>query len=139
MTTIKNIFNKLHKADKIELATEKIELSVAGDLKDLLNSLNKMEGRFLMTFGMLENSQEELEKRKEIHNDNIEDANSLLQETDSELRNAWNTVSRAEDLAEELGVPESDIANYEQVKELFERLSQEYSEKLENLVKQVGF
>lgn len=137
MTTIKKIFNKLHKAEKVELATEKIELSLAQDLKELESDLNRMEGRFLMTFSMLEDSDDALEKAQEIHKDNIEDADSLLQETDTQLRNAWNTVSRAEDLAEELGVPDSDIPNYQEVKELFERLSQDFSEKLENLVKQV--
>ena len=39
MTTIKKIFNKLHNADKLELATEKIELSLAKDIQSELKKL----------------------------------------------------------------------------------------------------
>jgi len=122
MTTIKNIFNKLHKADKLELANEKIELSLAKDIQSELKKLQSEESRMSMFGSQIDEAEEELEKAKNFMFETSEDARDFTEKLEKQLMSTWDTLSAADDMAEELGVPPSDIPFLADLNQLFEEL-----------------
>jgi hypothetical protein len=88
MNTQKIVFNKLAEADKVELATQKVELALVDDALNIYKSLDKIKNK-------IENDLSGLKKQAILG--------------DSGIKNFNKKANDIEKMAKELGVSVSDI------------------------------
>ena len=140
MKTIERIFKHLNE-EKVELSAERVELSVASDLKRLVNALNaqlSIDNRILpesqKLVSVLSSS---LPKAKERAKTN----KSVINSIDGKIDLAEDALSKARNIAKELGIKTNQIENFSQVEKLLKdviknrRTIENLTERLNDLLK----
>ena len=137
-TTLEKVFETLN---KVELKSEKIELSVAGDLKQLVNALNSqlsIDDRILPESQKLVSELSSLlPKAKERAKTN----KSVINATDGKINLAEDALNKAKNIAKELGIKTNQIENFSQVEKLLKdvvknrRSIENITERLNDLLK----
>lgn len=120
-TTIERIFETLSK-DKVELASEKIELSVADDAKKIITQVEKETSagdKFLKTHNSNVKDYEKLKKdlvagSKAIQK-NIEQAEKYTNKLNKMFEKTDDVIMKIRRTADELGVPLKSIKVYQEV------------------------
>ena len=126
--------------NKVELASERIELSVASDLKRLVNALNaqlSIDDRILPESQKLVSElSSSLPKAKERAKTN----KSVINAIDGKIDLAEDALSKAKNIAKELGIKTNQIENFSQVEKLLKdvvknrRSIENLTERLNNLL-----
>lgn len=120
-TTIERIFETLSK-EKVELKSEKIELSVADDAKKIISQVQKETSagdKFLKTHNSNVKSYEKLKKdlvagSKAIQK-NIEQAEKYTNKLNKMFEKTDDVIMKIRRTADELGVPLKSIKVYQEV------------------------
>lgn len=128
MTTIKKIFNKLHNANKLELANEKVELSIARDIQQSLAELKNIIGDVENKRADLRQYFFELEEAQEKYDGSIDDTRDVINMAEREYETAYDYIQRAEEMANELGVNPSEINNYDELVSVYDETVLEVNE-----------
>jgi len=114
METHKRIYNKL--ADKVELASERIEFSLAGDIQKILKSINSKRKDINNTKKILEKAQDEAldirEESKDIFDRGMAVREDII------------------DMAKELGVKSNDVKGFKELDKGLDLLEKEFQELL---------
>jgi len=140
-TTIERIFETLSKEDKVELASEKIELSVASDLKQLVNALNSqlsIDDRILPESQKLVS---ELSSTLPKAKNRAKTNKSVINAIDGKIDLAEDALNKAKNIAKELGIKTNQIENFSQVEKLLKdvvknrRSIENLTERLNDLLK----
>ena len=125
MNTLKTVFNKLSKEDKVELKSEKIELA-AKSIQNLEQSVKKINnlrdgarGVLLDSLRVEKQLKPLLEEKKE-HLEYVKD-DSFMKKAKQNLKESFNEVSKE---ASELGVSPMDLPIYKQYKEALEKIKE---------------
>jgi biotin operon repressor len=115
---LKKIYNRLPK-DKTELAkAEKIELSLAGDIKKSLNSLKGLMKKGESMRSKMETSYEKVQTQIDKLEDMGKPAESLMSEIYKLTDAGKDLLQKAAAAAKELGVSPDDIEGYKEFKEV---------------------
>ena len=121
MKTIETVYNKLNKA-KTELATHKVELSVASDLKRLVNALNSqlsIDDRVLPeSQKLISELSSTIPKAKERAKTN----KSIINSIDGKIELAEDALNKAKNISKELGINTNEIQNFTQVEKLLDNV-----------------
>ncbi len=121
MKTIETVYNKLN-TDKTELGTHKVELSVASDLKRLVNALNSqlsIDDRVLPESQKLVSElSSTIPKAKERAKTN----KSIINAIDGKIELAEDSLNKAKNIAKELGINTNEIQNFTQVEKLLDNV-----------------
>ena len=111
MNTQKEVFNKLFKEEKTELATQKVELGI---MKDLKKSYDKHKNQRASIDNSLISWYNELFKVRDKFS-KIENEYKQFNDSVDDLK---KYTKEAESMAKDLGVSESEIPNYKEAKAL---------------------
>ena len=122
MRTQRRVFEKLSETTKVELASEKIELSVADDAKKIISQVEKETSagdKFLKTHNSNVKSYEKLKKdlvagSKAIQK-NIEQAEKYTNKLNKMFEKTDDVIMKIRRTADELGVPLKSIKVYQEV------------------------
>ncbi len=121
MKTIETVYNKLN-TDKTELGTHKVELSVASDLKRLVNALNSqlsIDDRVLPeSQKLISELTSTIPKAKERAKTN----KSIINSIDGKIELAEDALNKAKNIAKELGINTNEIQNFTQVEKLLDNV-----------------
>jgi len=141
MRTQRRVFEKLSETTKVELSAERVELSVASDLKILVNALNaqlSIDDRILPeSQRFVSELSSTLPKAKERAKTN----KSVINATDGKIDLAEDALSKAKNIAKELGIKTNQIENFSQVEKLLKdviknrRAIENLTERLNDLLK----
>tara|TARA_R110000787_G_scaffold34260_1_gene88924 strand:- start:251 stop:637 length:387 start_codon:yes stop_codon:yes gene_type:complete len=109
MNTLKTIYNKLSQEDKkVELTSEKIELSVAGDIQKALKSSNTIVKK-------LESSDKKMNKLFRAYEDGWEQNQVLIKDAKSKVANLVPLFREINNLAKELGIKANTVQGYKEL------------------------
>ena len=125
METHKRIYNKL--ADKVELASEKIELTVAGDIKKGINA-----GKSHLK--KLASAEKFLRKAQDTFENALDRTRSVIRDSDF-YNDQVDVINNAEKMAKELGVNPQSIDGLNQLLKLMDDVIQAEKD-LDNLIGQ---
>jgi len=103
-TTIERIFETLSK-EKVELKAEKVELSVAGDIKKAISGTNGLIKK-------LESSEKKMNKLTKDYESSWDNNSSLLKDAKGEANYIESVIERVETMAKELGVKASSVDGF---------------------------
>lgn len=103
-TTIERIFETLSK-EKVELKAEKVELSVAGDIKKAISGTNGLIKK-------LESSEKKMNKLTKDYESSWDNNSSLLKDAKGETNYIESVIERVETMAKELGVKASSVDGF---------------------------
>ena len=101
-TTIERVFETLN---KVELKSEKVELSVAGDIKKAISGTNGLIKK-------LESSEKKMNKLRKDYESSWDNNSSLLKDAKSEANYIESVIERVETMAKELGVKASSVDGF---------------------------
>ena len=136
MKTIETVYNKLN-SDKTELGTHKVELSVASDLKRLVNALNSqlsIDDRVLPESQKLVSElSSTIPKAKERAKTN----KSIINSIDGKIELAEDALNKAKNIAKELGINTNEIQNFTQVEKLLDNVVKN-KKSMENLTRRLN-
>jgi esterase/lipase len=105
MRTQRRVFEKLSESTKVELASERIELSISGDIKKELSGSNGLIKK-------LEASEKKMRKQVKEYESSYDNNTSLLKDAASRARLIENVIDRVETMAKELGVKASSVDGF---------------------------
>jgi hypothetical protein len=108
---VKKIGNKLF--DKVELASERIELALIDDLKNVLNGIEN--DSIYETYSETIKISSDLEVLKKKANDRYSLNEKVVQASFSRIKLAEQYLATAERISKELGTDEKAIPNYNNV------------------------
>lgn len=104
MNTQKEVFNKLFKKDKTELATQKVELA-------LIDDVNKKANAVVEDYRVISKQIQEINKRKREVRSMVKDLEAFAQKSKSMLKTSLNNasdlsklISKLESEAKKLGI-----------------------------------
>lgn len=121
MKTIETVYSKLN-SDKTELGTHKVELSVASDLKRLVNALNSqlsIDDRVLPeSQKLISELSSTIPKAKERAKTN----KSIINSIDGKIELAEDALNKAKNISKELGINTNEIQNFTQVEKLLDNV-----------------
>jgi len=101
-TTIERVFEALN---KVELKSEKVELSVAGDIKKAISGTNGLIKK-------LESSEKKMNKLTKDYESSWDNNSSLLKDAKGEANYIESVIERVETMAKELGVKASSVDGF---------------------------
>jgi len=104
-TTIERIFETLSESTKVELASEKIELSVAGDIKKGINKVKAL-------LKQMSASKKSVQKARDVFESAGDKARNITDEANSFYNAQIDVQEKAEKIAKELGVNAGDISGF---------------------------
>ncbi len=110
METRKIIYNKL--ADKVELASERIELSVLNDLKKGINEAKRIQNLQEDGFKFGKKAEQEFKEYLKLHTDAIGIINSSRKQVNKTLQLLEKSMKEAEKISKDLGVQPNSIKEY---------------------------
>ena len=101
-TTIERVFETLN---KVELKSEKVELSMSGDIKKEISGSNSLIKK-------LESSEKKMNKLRKDYESSWDNNSSLLKDAASKAKLIENIIDRVETMAKELGVKASSVDGF---------------------------
>ena len=101
-TTLEKVFETLN---KVELKSEKVELSVAGDIKKAISGTNGLIKK-------LESSEKKMNKLTKDYESSWDNNSSLLKDAKGEANYIESVIERVETMAKELGVKASSVDGF---------------------------
>jgi hypothetical protein len=101
-TTIERVFEALN---KVELKSEKVELSMSGDIKKEISGSNSLIKK-------LESSEKKMNKLRKDYESSWDNNSSLLKDAASKAKLIENIIDRVETMAKELGVKASSVDGF---------------------------
>ncbi len=110
METHKRIYNKL--ADKVELASEKIELSAIDDLKKAINEAERIQSLQEDGFKWYDKAETGFKEYMKLHTDAIGIINSSKKQFNKTTNLLNDATAKIGNTAQELGVNPSSIKEY---------------------------
>ena len=113
---LNKVFSKLAKAEKTELASEKVELTVAGDINSAIKKMISSE-KSLETIGTQANKAEDKHEKAllKAYNDSQNDQDNLqdkLNKLRSQKAESEKALAAAQKAAKDLGLNAKDIPGY---------------------------
>lgn len=109
MSTLKTVFNKLTKEEKVELKSEKIELSLADDLEKAVVKMERVRSSaygFRKDVDTLESNIKPLLKDKREYEQVFKGYKPFLKKAEDELQETFKNVQK---IADDLGIPVSNL------------------------------
>jgi len=101
-TTLQRVFETLN---KVELKSEKVELSMSGDIKKEISGSNSLIKK-------LESSEKKMNKLRKDYESSWDNNSSLLKDAASKAKLIENIIDRVETMAKELGVKASSVDGF---------------------------
>tara|TARA_R110001606_G_C15145924_1_gene625134 strand:- start:54 stop:434 length:381 start_codon:yes stop_codon:yes gene_type:complete len=101
-TTLERVFEALN---KVELKSEKVELSMSGDIKKEISGSNSLIKK-------LESSEKKMNKLRKDYESSWDNNSSLLKDAASKAKLIENIIDRVETMAKELGVKASSVDGF---------------------------
>ena len=101
-TTLEKVFETLN---KVELKSEKVELSMSGDIKKEISGSNSLIKK-------LESSEKKMNKLRKDYESSWDNNSSLLKDAASRAKLIENIIDRVETMAKELGVKASSVDGF---------------------------
>ena len=108
MNTQREVFNKLFKEEKTELATQKIELSIVDDIKDLSARMNIVSGNISKSNKIAESISKE---RKKV----ITDLKVSGRVAEKYISESDKIITNAKKIAKEFGAPVTELKGYKEL------------------------
>ena len=115
MNTQKEVFNKLFKEEKVELSSQKIELGLIDDFKNVLKDAENLK----------KNSKKNISEASSINKDAIkifqkaEKLDNTVGKLEKEAKNLWNEFKKA---SNELGIDERKTSAFKIYDDILEQL-----------------
>ena len=110
MSTLNNVFKKLDSIDKV---SQKVDLALVDDLKNILNGIEN-DGIYQSYSESIKISSD-LEILKQKANDRYNTNEKVVQASFTRIKNAEQYLATAERISKELGTDEKSIPNYNNV------------------------
>jgi len=131
MNTQKKVFNKLFKEEKVELATQKIDLALVDDLKSIIKEVGKIRTsayaankEALTLKDNIEPLLKELKRNKQFAKDVLVFSKSNNKEVDSAEAKLKSSFKEVEGKANDLGINVNSLPIYKEYKEALNELKQ---------------
>ena len=119
MNTTKSVYNRLFAEDKVELASERIELGVVEDIAKMLNDANTILKTLQSDKPMLENA----DKAIAVANANADKAATAseknVQKASALLPKIGTVLDKADTAAKSLGLDSKGITGYAELDKLY--------------------
>jgi len=112
MRTQRRVFEKLSENTKVELASERIELSVLNDLKKGINEAKRIQDLQEDGFKFAKKAEQEFKEYLKLHTDAIGIINSSRKQVNKTLQLLEKSMKEAEKISKDLGVQPNSIKEY---------------------------
>ena len=137
MNTLNKVYSKLNSENKTELANHKIELSALDDLKKAIEKI-KQNNKIIQTQVQLtKKAEQNYESQHEKLKSNLEDVfDKGLKSMDDSLRyveKQESSIKEIKKIAKELGVEVKEIKEFQNQKNILDKLTDDLGENLAEL------
>jgi chromosome segregation ATPase len=137
MDTLKKVYNKLNSEKKTELAKHKIELSAIDDLKKAIEKIKQNNKTIQTQVQLTKKAEQNYESQHEKLKSNLEDVfDKGLKSMDDSLRyveKQESSIKEIKKIAKELGVEVKEIKEFENQKNILDKLTDNLGENLAEL------
>lgn len=124
MKTLETIYNKLNSVEKTELETHKVDLAIVDDLKRLVNALGSQLSIDDKVLPESEKLVSELSSSIPKAKERAKTNKSIINGIDGKIDLAENALTKAKQIAKELGVNVKEISNFSQVEKLLKEVKE---------------
>lgn len=114
MNTTKSVYNRLFKEDKVELASERVELGVVEDIASSTAKANKIESDILSLVKEADTATAQLQKLQDSLNKNIATINKLVIDAEKNYDAQDKIWDKAKIAAENIGLKKEDIKGWKE-------------------------
>ncbi len=137
MDTLNKVYRKLNSDNKTELAKHKIELGAIDDLKKAIQKIKQNNKTIQSEIQLTKKAEQNYESQHEKLKSNLEDAfDKGLKSMDDSLRyveKQESSIKEIKKIAKELGVEVKEIKEFENQKNILDKLTDDLGENLAEL------